>query len=140
VTLENRNWFFFKNWVTEGSGAVEQLSGEHGVFLWGMIDFTFTFGAATFVAVALGLLQFGSSSQSKDASSTISETLPFRSFRNNYVLVYLIMTGADWVQGAYVYALYEHYGFERGDIGLLFVCGFGSSLIFGTFFGSIADK
>ena len=46
----------------------------------------------------------------------------------------------DWLQGPYVYALYQHYGFERGDIGRLFIAGFGSSMIFGTVVGALADK
>ena len=46
----------------------------------------------------------------------------------------------DWLQGPYVYALYQHYGFDRGDIGRLFIAGFGSSMIFGTIVGSLADK
>ncbi len=46
----------------------------------------------------------------------------------------------DWLQGPYVYALYEHYGFKVGDIGRLFIAGFGSSMIFGTIVGSLADK
>jgi len=48
--------------------------------------------------------------------------------------------GADWLQGAYVYALYDYYGFTKGEIGMLFVAGFGSSMIFGTIVGSLADK
>lgn len=39
-----------------------------------------------------------------------------------------------------MYALYEHYGFTRGEIGRLFIAGFGSSMIFGTVMGSLADK
>lgn len=39
-----------------------------------------------------------------------------------------------------MYALYEHYGFERGDIGRLFIAGFGSSMIFGTIVGGLADR
>ena len=46
----------------------------------------------------------------------------------------------DWLQGPYVYALYQHYGFDRGEIGRLFIAGFGSSMIFGTIVGSLADK
>ena len=49
-------------------------------------------------------------------------------------------TAGDWLQGPYVYALYQHYGFDRGDIGRLFIAGFGSSMIFGTIVGSLADK
>jgi hypothetical protein len=46
----------------------------------------------------------------------------------------------DWLQGPYVYALYQYYGFERGDIGKLFIAGFGSSMVFGTIVGALADR
>jgi len=46
----------------------------------------------------------------------------------------------DWLQGPYVYALYEYYGFTVKDIGRLFIAGFGSSMVFGTIVGSLADK
>ena len=49
------------------------------------------------------------------------------------------MMAGDWLQGPYVYALYESYGFDRGAIGKLFIAGFGSSMVFGTFIGSLAD-
>ena len=42
---------------------------------------------------------------------------------------------ADWLQGPYVYALYSSYGFSKHDIAVLFVGGFGSSMVFGTFAG-----
>ena len=48
--------------------------------------------------------------------------------------------GGDWLQGPYVYALYQFYGFDRGQIGRLFIGGFASSMIFGTLVGSLADK
>lgn len=50
------------------------------------------------------------------------------------------LAAGDWLQGPYVYALYQYYGFERGDIGKLFIAGFGSSMVFGTIVGSLADK
>jgi hypothetical protein len=39
-----------------------------------------------------------------------------------------------------VYYLYSQYGFDKGDIGRLFIAGFGSSMLFGTIVGSLADK
>jgi len=51
-----------------------------------------------------------------------------------------VSAAGDWLQGPYVYALYEHYGFQRGDIGRLFIAGFGSSMIFGTIVGGLADR
>lgn len=46
----------------------------------------------------------------------------------------------DWLQGPYVYYLYTTYGFGKGEIGQLFIAGFGSSMLFGTIVGSLADK
>jgi hypothetical protein len=56
-----------------------------------------------------------------------------------YLFVYLMAALSDWLQGPYVYALYSEYGFEQHHIAQLFVAGFGSSMIFGSFVGSIAD-
>ena len=39
-----------------------------------------------------------------------------------------------------MYALYSSYGFSQHDIAVLFVAGFGSSMVFGTFVGALADK
>nr|XP_002129829.1 molybdate-anion transporter [Ciona intestinalis] len=64
----------------------------------------------------------------------------FLSFQKTYMVVYLLAMGGDWFQGPYVYALYQHYGMSSHQIDILFVAGFGSSMIFGTFVGSVADK
>lgn len=53
--------------------------------------------------------------------------------------VYVPIAG-DWLQGPYVYYLYSTYGYGKGDIGQLFIAGFGSSMLFGTIVGSLADK
>lgn len=66
--------------------------------------------------------------------------IPFRIFQRNYLLVYLLAVSADWLQGPYVYALYSHYGFAKGSIAQLYIAGFASSAIFGTFVASLADK
>ncbi|KAI0215587.1 Molybdate-anion transporter [Lamellibrachia satsuma] len=64
----------------------------------------------------------------------------FGSFQRTYLLVYLLAMAADWMQGPYVYALYDNYGMSAYDINVLFVCGFGSSMIVGTAVGSFADR
>jgi len=38
-----------------------------------------------------------------------------------------------------VYALYSDYGYSQKDIAILFVAGFGSSMVFGSFVGGMAD-
>ena len=50
------------------------------------------------------------------------------------------VSAGDWLQGPYVYALYEHYGMTAHDIEMLFVAGFGASMVIGTIIGSFADR
>ncbi|KAL8248066.1 hypothetical protein R6Q59_009282 [Mikania micrantha] len=77
------------------------------------------------------------SRNNKDRTTT---SQAFTSFNNNYLLVYSLMMAGDWLQGPYVYYLYTTYGYGKGDIGQLFIAGFGSSMLFGTIVGSLADK
>ncbi|GKE40098.1 molybdate-anion transporter-like protein [Tanacetum coccineum] len=77
---------------------------------------------------------------SKSNKDRINTSSAFTSFKNNYLLVYSLMMAGDWLQGPYVYYLYTTYGFGKGDIGQLFIAGFGSSMLFGTIVGSLADK
>ena len=73
-------------------------------------------------------------------TSTDATTARFAAFQRNYLMVFLLAMFSDWLQGPYVYELYVSYGFDRGAISELFVCGFGSSMIVGTFVGGLADK
>ncbi|GFP93678.1 molybdate-anion transporter [Phtheirospermum japonicum] len=90
------------------------------------------FGAMAAVVAALEL--------SKSNKDRINTSSAFNSFKNNYLLVYSLMMAGDWLQGPYVYYLYSTYGFGKGEIGQLFIAGFGSSMLFGTIVGSLADK
>lgn len=56
------------------------------------------------------------------------------------IMLIMEKKAGDWLQGPYVYYLYSHYGFGKGEIGHLFIAGFGSSMLFGTIVGSLADK
>ncbi|KAH7668488.1 Molybdate-anion transporter protein [Dioscorea alata] len=88
-----------------------------------------------FLALIVALLEL-----SKTAKDRVATSSAFNSFKNNYLLVYSLMMAGDWLQGPYVYFLYSQYGFDKGDIGRLFIAGFGSSMLFGTIVGSLADK
>lgn len=74
------------------------------------------------------------------AKTATSDDSNFRSFQRSYLTVYLLAAAGDWLQGPHVYALYESYGMSKHQIEILFIAGFGSSVLFGTFVGSIADK
>eukprot|EP01038_Epipyxis_sp_PR26KG_P011573 gene11573-15496_t len=79
----------------------------------------------------------GESSNSEVPSIKQSLT---KSFQINYLTVFMLAMFSDWLQGPYVYELYVSYGFNQQQIAELFVCGFGSSMIVGTFVGGLADK
>ncbi|KAJ4840909.1 hypothetical protein Tsubulata_001102 [Turnera subulata] len=88
------------------------------VFYW------LVFGA---LAAVVAALEF-----SKSSKDRINTSPTFNAFKNNYLVVYSLMMAGDWLQGPYVYYLYRQYGFGKGDIGQLFIAGFGSSMLFGT--------
>ncbi|TFK48921.1 DUF791-domain-containing protein [Heliocybe sulcata] len=58
-----------------------------------------------------------------------------------YLIVYAIVMGADWLQGPYVYSLYrEQYGFPERIVAVLFVTGFMSAGLAAPLIGAWADK
>eukprot|EP00798_Chlamydomonas_sp_ICE-L_P030094 gene30094-35059_t len=92
------------------------------------------------LAVAVAGLVWSQSTSASIVPKTGTNVTSFVKLRNNYVFVYALMMAGDWLQGPHVYALYQFYGFGMKDIGRLFVAGFGSSMIFGTIVGAMADK
>ena len=77
-----------------------------------------------------------SSSAASDAAADIRHSQLLR----KYLIVYLLAAASDWLQGPYVYALYDAYGYSQHEIAVLFVAGFGSSMVFGSFVGGMADQ
>ncbi|KAJ7485793.1 hypothetical protein FB451DRAFT_1350207 [Mycena latifolia] len=58
-----------------------------------------------------------------------------------YLMVYAIVMGADWLQGPYVYSLYhEQYNFPERIVAVLFVTGFVSAGLFAPLIGVWADQ
>jgi len=66
-------------------------------------------------------------------------TPSFLVHRYQFLAVWAVAVAADWLQGPYVYALYDSFGYDKSEIDKLFVTGFASSMVFGTFAGSFAD-
>ena len=61
----------------------------------------------------------------------------FDAFRHQYIMVYLVIMLADWMQGTHMYTLYLSYNV---NISALFLTGFLSGAIFAPFLGSAVDK
>eukprot|EP00542_Grammatophora_oceanica_P018154 CAMPEP_0194048556 /NCGR_PEP_ID=MMETSP0009_2-20130614/27669_1 /TAXON_ID=210454 /ORGANISM="Grammatophora oceanica, Strain CCMP 410" /LENGTH=521 /DNA_ID=CAMNT_0038694465 /DNA_START=52 /DNA_END=1617 /DNA_ORIENTATION=+ len=97
----------------------------------------------TFRSSALWTKYFGRPVAAADDASSSSSSIELKQrhakLLRKYLLVYLLATLSDWFQGPYVYALYDAYGFSQHDIAVLFVAGFGSSMVFGSFIGGMAD-
>ena len=66
--------------------------------------------------------------------------MSFQHFQQTYLFGYLVAMLADWLRGPYVKALYASYGYSAEDNTTLFVAGFGSSMVYGTIVGSLADR
>ncbi|EGO03933.1 hypothetical protein SERLA73DRAFT_102290 [Serpula lacrymans var. lacrymans S7.3] len=65
----------------------------------------------------------------------------FASLTRQYIVVYAIVMGADWLQGPYVYSLYrEQYAFPERTVAVLFVTGFVSAGITAPLVGVWADQ
>lgn len=64
----------------------------------------------------------------------------FLEFQKKYFNVYILVLLAEWLQGPYLYKLYHDYGFVDPYIGIIYVCGFISSVLFGTYTGFVADR
>ncbi|XP_043939824.1 molybdate-anion transporter [Protopterus annectens] len=88
------------------------------------------------LALCLGL-EF-SACRTKTKSSSCSNSV-FLSFQLEYYQVYFLALTADWLQGPYLYKLYQHYQFLESQIAIIFVCGFASSVFFGLISTSLAD-
>jgi len=76
---------------------------------------------------------------SNDLATTIEEKR-FSRLRTRYNIVYVFATFGDWIQGAYLYALYREHGFTMQSIGFIFVLGYASSAFLGTIVASLGDR
>lgn len=113
--------------VIAGQPATERLCRPHH---------SVGLGAAVVVAFLLQLASSGSWS-SAGSRSHPKATSEFRWFQAQYLSVYLTVMLADWLQGTNMYTLYSSYGV---NVGTLFITGFLSSAVFGTFLGVLTDK
>mmetsp|Transcript_17043 Transcript_17043/g.39894 ORF Transcript_17043/g.39894 Transcript_17043/m.39894 type:complete len:369 (+) Transcript_17043:74-1180(+) len=101
---------------------------------------TRTFGALAAVTGLLSIAQMAAASgkptkvKDSGANTNVGE---FRLFQSSYLVVYLTIMLADWLQGTNMYTLYAGYDMP---IGTLFLTGFTSSAVFGTFLGLYVDK
>ena len=114
-----------------------------------MTNFLLAFAAAFVLNAALTLrssdwwkLSFFPRKQvaEQEDDDTAIKNVLWKNLIFRYLVVYLLATAADWLQGAYIYVLYHAFGYTKYDIAVLFIAGFGSSAVFGSFIGGMADR
>mmetsp|Transcript_20231 Transcript_20231/g.30152 ORF Transcript_20231/g.30152 Transcript_20231/m.30152 type:complete len:484 (+) Transcript_20231:97-1548(+) len=112
-----------------------------------MTSYSLIFWTTLAANVGITYRSLSNSSPSSSATDTNSDeaddmknAVVHKSLLVRYLSVYLLAALSDWLQGPYVYALYNAYGYEQKAIAVLFVAGFGSSMIFGSFVGGMADS
>eukprot|EP00759_Apiculatamorpha_spiralis_P042693 PhF_6_TR40583/c0_g1_i1/m.60855 len=115
-----------------------------------MSVYILTFVVCTVICVIFNVLlnkksnpHTSGASSSSNTLSTDSEDRDILTSMNKmhkiYLLVYSLATFSDWLKGPYVYALYQQYGYGPSEISFLFICGFISSLVFGTITAAVSD-
>lgn len=72
--------------------------------------------------------------------TTVINNPNFTTFQRQYFSAYFLALIADWLQGPYLYRLYLEYGFEQAQIAILYVFGFSSGVILGTWAPFVANK
>ncbi len=69
-----------------------------------------------------------------------SRNAEFYGFQRRYLVVYAVVMLADWLQGPYLFRLYEEYGYLHSEIAALYITGFATSLTLGPMLGGLADR
>lgn len=80
--------------------------------------------------------------RSSHAASDHKQNATFASFQRSYLVVYVAVMLADWMQGTHMYTLYTEYEKTNSSVsvGTLFISGFMAAGILGTFTGPLVDK
>mmetsp|Transcript_22092 Transcript_22092/g.50490 ORF Transcript_22092/g.50490 Transcript_22092/m.50490 type:complete len:265 (+) Transcript_22092:167-961(+) len=98
-------------------------------------------GGVLLLATAASFVHDRMSLPKSAASAAAGDDLALRSkflrFKRQYLLVYLVIMLADWMQGTHMYTLYLSY---EVNISALFLTGFLSGAVFAPFLGSLVDK
>lgn len=98
------------------------------------------------LAAGCGALVLASRERAGDASTAAPEEMPpnMRRLQRQFLAVFWLYKMADWLQGPYFYEVYSSKIFggtpaTEQMVALLFLVGFGSTAIFGTFIGGAVD-
>ena len=77
-----------------------------------------------------------------DTKAAAAVRREFHSFQRSYLVVFVFVMLADWLQGTHMYTLYTKYQQENAavSVGALFFTGFLAAGLLGTFTGPFVDR
>ena len=103
-----------------------------------------TFAVLSVVALCCALVRMRIDRTATAAfASSHAKTMEFAAFQRSYILVYIVIMLADWLQGTHMYTLYTSYAKEEGSsvaVGTLFFTGFMAAAFCGTPIGPYVDR
>lgn len=93
-----------------------------------------------FVVLSLGCAALTAYIWRSRKLTTVINNPNFTTFQRQYFSAYFLALVADWLQGPYLYRLYRYYGFNQAQIAVLYVVGYASGVILGTWAPFVANK
>ncbi|XP_072261992.1 molybdate-anion transporter [Pyxicephalus adspersus] len=86
------------------------------------------------------VLEFSACHSKTSTTSSALGNPAFRKFQHDFFRAYFPALAADWLQGPYLYKLYQHYHFLEGQIAIIYVCGFGATVLSGLVSGPLTAR
>ena len=98
-----------------------------------------TLGGLMITTLLTGLLQRCEAPAVQSTEKAVDPT-GFARFQSDYLITWGVILLADWLQGTHFHTLYESHGLSNEQTGQLFLTGFLSSALFGTYVGVLVDS
>eukprot|EP00755_Sulcionema_specki_P014943 Sspe_Gene.58045::Locus_31838_Transcript_1_1_Confidence_1.000_Length_1611::g.58045::m.58045 len=92
------------------------------------------------LAVVLAVLSAAKLRGSEPDGMHPDEVEALQGLKKRYLVPYLLATATDWIQGPYQFKVYLTYGLTEHQIGMLYIAGFGTSMILGTWAAGLFDS
>lgn len=115
----------------EGGGPVDRA-------FWGALAACVVTTTAAHPALAVGAVRLAT--RRAPPAERSEEQVAFGKFQKQYLFVQLLSTFTEFIQGAYLYKLYESYGYQMKDTATLYLSGFVSALLGGFAIGKLIDR
>ena len=83
----------------------------------------------SFLVLSLAAFACQQAAKATDQQKKSVSNANFIQFQRSFFLVYFLALFGDWLQGPYVYKLYNYYGYQEAQIATLYVAGFASRYV-----------